>query len=58
MARASSGGPNGVALGYGLLFGATESSLFALDPSTGKQVWISRKLATSKTEGIDMTPQL
>jgi outer membrane protein assembly factor BamB len=53
-----SGGPNGVALGYGLLYGATESSLFALDPSTGKQVWISRKLTTSKTEGIDMTPQL
>lgn len=53
-----SGGPNGVAYGYGLLFGATENKLFALDPSTGKQAWISRVLTTSKTEGIDMTPQL
>jgi outer membrane protein assembly factor BamB len=53
-----SGGPNGVALGYGLLYGATENRLFALDPSTGKQTWISRQLTTSKTEGIDMTPQL
>jgi outer membrane protein assembly factor BamB len=53
-----SGGPNGVAYGYGLLYGATENRLFALDPSTGKQMWISKKLTTSKTEGIDMTPQL
>ena len=53
-----SGGPNGVAYGYGLLFGATENRLFALDPATGKQMWISKQLTTSKTEGIDMTPQL
>ena len=52
-----SGGPNGVALGYGLLYGETESSVFALDPHTGKQVWI-RKLATRANEGIDMAPQL
>lgn len=53
-----SGGPNGVAFGYGLLYGATENKLFALDPTTGRQVWISKKLTSSKTEGIDMTPQL
>jgi outer membrane protein assembly factor BamB len=35
-----SGGPNGVAYGYGLLYGETEDSLFALDPHTGSQVWI------------------
>jgi alcohol dehydrogenase (cytochrome c) len=52
-----SGGPNGVALGYGLLFGATEDSVFALDPKTGKQVWI-KKLTTNNKEGIDMAPQL
>jgi hypothetical protein len=34
----SSGGPNGVAFGYGLVFGATEGSAFALDAKTGKQV--------------------
>jgi outer membrane protein assembly factor BamB len=52
-----SGGPNGVAYGYGLLYGVTEDSLFALDPHSGRQVWI-RKLASSAQEGIDMTPQL
>jgi outer membrane protein assembly factor BamB/plastocyanin len=52
-----SGGPNGLALGYGLLFGATEGSAFALDPKTGKQVW-KHKLTDNKNEGIDMAPQL
>ena len=52
-----SGGPNGVAYGYGLLYGATEDSLFALNPDTGRQVWI-RKLTSNAREGIDMAPQL
>jgi outer membrane protein assembly factor BamB len=52
-----SGGPNGLALGYGLLFGATEGSAFALNPKNGAQVWI-HKLIGNKLEGIDMTPQL
>jgi alcohol dehydrogenase (cytochrome c) len=52
-----SGGPNGVAYGYGLLYGETESSVFALDPHNGKQVWI-RTLAARPDEGIDMAPQL
>lgn len=52
-----SGGPNGVAFAEGLLFGETESSVFALDPKTGKQVWI-RKLTDNGDEGIDMTPQV
>jgi outer membrane protein assembly factor BamB len=53
-----SGGPNGLALGYGKLFGATEATVFALDPKTGKQLWMSRKLTNNKNEGIDMAPQL
>lgn len=52
-----SGGPNGVALGYGLLYGETADSVFALSPSSGRQVWI-RQLTTNPLEGIDMTPQL
>jgi alcohol dehydrogenase (cytochrome c) len=52
-----SGGPNGVALGYGLLYGETADSVFALSPRTGKQVWI-RKLSVHADEGIDMAPQL
>ncbi len=31
--------------------------MFALDPATGKQVWI-RKLTSNGNEGIDMAPQL
>ena len=52
-----SGGPNGVAYGYGLLYGETADSVFALSPRSGKQVWI-RKLTANAREGIDMTPQL
>jgi alcohol dehydrogenase (cytochrome c) len=52
-----SGGPNGVAYGYGLLYGETADSVFALDPRNGAQVW-TRKLATNPKDGIDMAPQL
>ena len=52
-----SGGPNGLALGYGMIFGATEGSVFALDSKTGKQLWL-HKLTNNKNEGIDMAPQL
>jgi outer membrane protein assembly factor BamB len=52
-----SGGPNGVAIGYGLLFGATARAQFALNLKTGKQVWI-RSLVRNSKEGIDMAPQL
>jgi len=50
-------GPNGVAYGYGRLYGATETEAFALDPSNGKLIW-SRKLTRNNREGIDMAPQL
>jgi alcohol dehydrogenase (cytochrome c) len=53
-----SGSPNGLALGYGKLVGATESTVFALDPKTGKQLWMSEKLTNNAFEGIDMAPQL
>jgi len=50
-------GPNGIAYGYGRIYGATETNAFALDAKTGKQVW-SRKLPGNAKEGIDMAPQL
>ena len=50
-------GPNGVSVGYGRVYGATETNAFALDVNTGKQVW-TRKLINNGREGIDMTPQL
>jgi outer membrane protein assembly factor BamB len=48
-------GPNGVAIGYGKLFGATETMAFALDPGNGRLLW-SRKLTRNSHEGIDMAP--
>lgn len=50
-------GPNGIAFGYGRIYGATATNTFALDPSNGALVW-SRKLTRNKNEGIDMAPQL
>jgi outer membrane protein assembly factor BamB len=50
-------GPNGVSFGNGRLYGATETSAFALDPRNGDLIW-SRKLIRNGQEGLDMTPQL
>ena len=55
--RSPSNGPNGVAIGYGRLYGATESTAFALDPGTGKLIW-KHRLTPSVHEGIDMAPQV
>src|SRR4029077_10361579 len=49
-------GPNGVAFGWGRIYGATSTEAFALDPQTGKLLW-SRRLVRNKNEGVDMTPQ-
>jgi outer membrane protein assembly factor BamB/mono/diheme cytochrome c family protein len=49
-------GPNGVALGYGKIYGATPDFAFALDKDTGKEVWRSQKLTRNANEGIDMAP--
>ena len=48
-------GPNGVTVANGTVFGATEDSAFALQASTGKQIWI-KKLTRNGNEGIDMAP--
>jgi outer membrane protein assembly factor BamB len=49
-------GPNGVALGYGRIYGATPDFAFALDKDTGAEVWRSQKLTRNANEGIDMAP--
>jgi outer membrane protein assembly factor BamB len=51
----SDGGPNGVAVAEGTVFGATGTSAFALQASTGKQIWV-KKLTRNGNEGIDMAP--
>jgi outer membrane protein assembly factor BamB len=50
-------GPNGVAIGYGMIFGSNGDGreVFALDAATGQEVW--RTMLTGNVrEGIDMAP--
>jgi outer membrane protein assembly factor BamB len=49
-----SGGPNGLAVADGRLFGNTDTSAFALDRDTGRLLW-SRRL-TSPRQPIDVAP--
>jgi outer membrane protein assembly factor BamB len=49
-------GPNGLALGYGKIYGATANFAFALDKDTGSEVWRSQRLTRNANEGIDMAP--
>jgi glucose dehydrogenase len=50
-------GPNGVAVGYGLVFGSigNTSEVFALKIDTGEQVW-RIKLTNNDHTGVDMAP--
>lgn len=40
------GGPNGVALAGGVLYGDTSSTVFALSAATGKPIWVDQGLLT------------
>jgi glucose dehydrogenase len=50
-------GPNGLALAYGAIFGATgdTAEVFALDAGSGAERWRVR-LSNNRFEGIDMAP--
>ena len=50
-------GPEGLAVGWGKVFGVTPTSLFALDEKTGAPLWSTRLTHTS-TDGIDVQPQV
>jgi len=49
------GGPDGVNVQAGVVYGATGDSAFALDARTGATLWI-RRLTRNANEGIDMAP--
>ena len=49
-------GPNGVAIGYDKIYGATVDFAFALNKDTGAEEWRSEKLTRNANEGIDMAP--
>jgi alcohol dehydrogenase (cytochrome c) len=51
------GGPNGLAAGYGRIYGNTSRSSFALDSTTGKLVWL-RRLTRPLEQAIDIAPQV
>jgi len=49
-------GPNGVAIGYKLVYAvAGRGTVVALDVATGKQRW-ARSLTQTKNDGIDIQP--
>jgi outer membrane protein assembly factor BamB len=48
-------GPNGVTVANGVVYGATETSAFALQAATGEQLWV-KNLTRNGNEGIDMAP--
>ena len=50
-------GPNGVTLAYGLVYGATAKGVFALDASSGRQVWYHTNFAGG-TARFDIAPQV
>jgi len=41
-------GPNGVTIANGKIYGVTATGIFALDASTGHQIWYNTNLATGK----------
>ena len=49
------GGPDGVTVARGVVYGATNHAAFALSAATGAQLWI-RTLIRNEHEGIDMAP--
>jgi outer membrane protein assembly factor BamB len=50
-------GPEGVAVGWGKVFGVSPTSAFALDEATGKQLWTA-PLTEGTTNGVDVQPQV
>lgn len=53
--NAATTGPNGVSIGYGKVFGGTNTDAFALDDANGNVLW-RKRLIRQKSEGIDIQP--
>jgi outer membrane protein assembly factor BamB len=53
--NSANGGPDGVTVARGVVYGATNHAAFALSAATGAQLW-SRTLIGNDHEGIDMAP--
>lgn len=49
-------GPNGVAVGYGKVFGVTPDSVVALNMEDGSEVWATNVRTQNESEGITIQP--
>ena len=48
-------GPNGLAAGYGRIYGATDTTVFALDQESGRRLW-RRRILTPVEQFVDVAP--
>jgi outer membrane protein assembly factor BamB len=51
-------GPNGVAVAGGTVFGASPTSVFALNAATGRTVWVNRDVLTKGQGTFGIQPQV
>jgi outer membrane protein assembly factor BamB len=51
-------GPNGVAVANGIVFGASPTTVFALNAATGRPVWVDRHLLKSGQGTFGIQPQV
>jgi glucose dehydrogenase len=51
-------GPNGVAVVDGTVYGASPKAVFALDATTGKKIWIDKKLLKTGQGTFGIQPQV
>jgi len=57
--KVTGGGPNGVAVADGVVYGNTMTTAFALNASTGKTIWVDRDLLSSGQGTLgNMQPQV
>jgi alcohol dehydrogenase (cytochrome c) len=51
-------GPDGVAVGGGVVYGDTSTSVFALSAATGKTIWVDTSLLNSGQGSFEIQPQV
>jgi alcohol dehydrogenase (cytochrome c) len=54
----TNGGPNGLAVSGGVVYGETAREAFALSAATGRQLWRTHDLATRVGEGFNVAPMI
>jgi len=57
-AKIAEGGPNGVAVAGGVVYGTTMTTVFALNATTGKTIWVDQNLLNSGQGEFGIQPQV